>query len=62
MDTVTVEVPDDRHWVYKYFKDGKLMITRYVTASADGKVHEAKATYMQDGKKVVEDEYMVKEN
>lgn len=61
LDTV-VEVPDDHHWIYKHSKNGKLLFTRYVTLSADGKVHEAKATRMQDGKKVVEDEYLVKEN
>lgn len=62
VDNVTIEVPDDHHWIYKYFKSGKLLYTRYVTLSADGKVHQAKATRMEDGKKVVEEEYMVKEN
>lgn len=61
MDTV-VEVPDDDHFIYKHLKNGKLLFTRYVTLSADGKVHEVKATRIQDGKKVVEDEYMVKVN
>lgn len=59
MSTV-VEVPDDHHWIYKHSKNGKVIFTRYVTLSADGRVHEVKATRMQDGKKVVEDEYMVK--
>jgi len=60
VDTTTLEVPDDHHWIYNYSKDGKLIFSRYITLSADGKVHEAKATRMLDGKKVVEDEYMVK--
>ncbi len=56
VDSVTVDVPDDHHWIYKYFKNGKLLFTRYVTLSTDGKVHQAKAMRMLDGKKVVEEE------
>jgi hypothetical protein len=59
-DLATLEVPDDHHWIYKYSKDGKLVSTRTVTLSPDGKVHQAKMTSMQNGKKVVENEYMVK--
>lgn len=62
VDATTLEVPDAHHWIYRYSKNGKLVFSRYVTLSADGKVHEAKATRMQDGKKVVEEEYMVKAN
>src|SRR3954447_6594982 len=40
VDNVTVQVPDDHHWIYKYSKNGKLLFTRYVTLSADGKVHD----------------------
>ncbi len=59
-DLAMVEVPDAHHWIYKYSKAGKLVSTRIVTLSPDGKVHEAKMTSMQKGKKVVEEEYMVK--
>jgi hypothetical protein len=62
LDNVTVDVPGDHHWIFKFFSNGTLVLTRYVTLRADGRVHEAKATRMPNGKKVVKEEYMAKAN
>jgi hypothetical protein len=63
-DDVTLAVPDDHHWVYAYRKNGKTVLERYVTLSADGKSQEStvKVLPRRPGEKpFVETLYLVKQ-
>ena len=61
-DAATLSVPDSRHWIYTYTKNGKPVGKRTVTLSEDGSSHVAKfSTKLPDGRTMIDNDYMEKQ-
>jgi hypothetical protein len=57
-----LEVPNDREWTYIYSDTkGKVLFTRSVKLSADGKRHDALMKATKDGKPVIEHEVVFRQ-